>query len=125
MIATTDPSDMTPEERRAEVAAILAAGYMRLARRPRPPHSSLQDSAQVAATLDGKPLINWRGPPSALSVPETWGGTKLGCLALGAWGSSVALQVGVIGRRTELVLIPSGQGCMQVVSPHELPVGDV
>jgi len=30
MIATTDPSDMTPEERGAEVAAILAAGYMRL-----------------------------------------------------------------------------------------------
>ena len=50
------------------------------------------DSAQVAATLDGKPLISWRGPPSALSVPETWGGTKPGCLALGAWGSSVAFR---------------------------------
>ena len=36
MTATTTPSDMTPEERRAEVAAILAAGYLRLARRPRP-----------------------------------------------------------------------------------------
>jgi hypothetical protein len=46
MIATTDPSDMTPEERRAEVAAILAAGYLRLARCPRPPHSSLQDKAK-------------------------------------------------------------------------------
>jgi len=46
MIATTDPSDMTPEERRAELAAILAAGYLRLARRPRPPHSSLQDEAR-------------------------------------------------------------------------------
>jgi len=33
------------------------------------------------------------------------------------------LQVGVIGRRTELVLIPSGQGRMRTVSPHELPVG--
>ena len=48
MIATTDPSDMTPEERRAEVAAILAAGYMRLARRPRPLPSSLQDEAKDA-----------------------------------------------------------------------------
>lgn len=46
MIATTDPSDMTPEERRAEVAAILAAGYLRLARRPRPLPSSLQDEAE-------------------------------------------------------------------------------
>jgi len=32
-------------------------------------------------------------------------------------------MVGVIGRRTELVLIPSGHGCMQVVSPHERPLG--
>ena len=46
MIATTDPSDMTPEERRAEVAAIFAAGYLRLARRPRPLPSSLQDEAK-------------------------------------------------------------------------------
>jgi hypothetical protein len=46
MIAATDPSDMTPEERRAEVAAILAAGYMRLARRPRPLPSSPQDEAK-------------------------------------------------------------------------------
>jgi len=36
-----------------------------------------------------------------------------------------SLQVGVIGRRTELVLIPSGQGRMRIVSPHELTVGDV
>ena len=46
MIATTDPSDMTPEERRAELAAIFAAGYVRLARRPRPLPSSLQDEAK-------------------------------------------------------------------------------
>ena len=46
MIATTDPSDMTPEERRAEVAAILAAGYLRLARRPRPLPSGPQDEAK-------------------------------------------------------------------------------
>jgi len=35
------------------------------------------------------------------------------------------LQVGVIGRRTELVLTPSGRGRMRIVSPHELPVDDV
>jgi len=46
MIATTDPSKMTPEERRSEVAAILAAGYLRLARRPRPLPSSLQNEAK-------------------------------------------------------------------------------
>jgi hypothetical protein len=28
MIATTDPSDMTPEERRAVVAAIHAVGFL-------------------------------------------------------------------------------------------------
>jgi len=33
------------------------------------------------------------------------------------------LQVGVIGRRTELVLIPSGHGRMRIVSPHELTSG--
>jgi len=30
-------------------------------------------------------------------------------------------MVGIIGRRTELVLIPSGHGRMRIVSPHELP----
>ena len=37
----------------------------------------------------------------------------------------VPLQVGVIGRRAELVLIPSGQGRVRIVSPHELPAGAV
>ena len=37
--------------------------------------------------------------------------------------SVVPLQVGVIGRRTELVLIPSGHGHMRIVSPHELALG--
>ena len=30
-----------------------------------------------------------------------------------------------IGRCTELVLIPSGHGRMRIVSPHELPTGEV
>jgi len=37
----------------------------------------------------------------------------------------VPLQVGIIGRLTELVLIPTGPGRMRIVSPHELPIGDV
>ena len=37
----------------------------------------------------------------------------------------VPLQVGVIGRRTELVLISSGHGRLGVVSPHELALGEV
>jgi hypothetical protein len=35
------------------------------------------------------------------------------------------VEVGVIGRRTELLLIPSGQGRIRIVSPHELPVGEI
>ena len=35
------------------------------------------------------------------------------------------LQVGTIGHRTELVLIPFGQGRMRIVSPHELQAGEV
>jgi hypothetical protein len=38
---------------------------------------------------------------------------------------SSPLRVSVIGRRTELVLIPSGRGRMRIVSPHELPLGRV
>lgn len=46
--------------------------------------------------------------------------------ALSFDGRPVApLQVGVTGRRTELVLTPSGQGRMRVVSPHELTAGEV
>jgi hypothetical protein len=31
----------------------------------------------------------------------------------------------VIGRRTELVLVPSGKGRMRIVSPDELAVGEI
>jgi hypothetical protein len=34
-------------------------------------------------------------------------------------------QVGIVGRRAELVLIPSGRGRLRIVSPHTLPVDDV
>ena len=35
------------------------------------------------------------------------------------------LQVGVIGRLTEVVLIPTGRGRMRIISPHDLLVGDI
>lgn len=34
MLTTTDPADMTSEERRVQVAAIFAAGFLRLKCRP-------------------------------------------------------------------------------------------
>ena len=37
MLTATDPQDMTPDQRRSEVAAILAAGFLRLKCRPAPP----------------------------------------------------------------------------------------
>ncbi|MCX5676946.1 MAG: hypothetical protein NTX87_18305 [Planctomycetota bacterium] len=40
-------------------------------------------------------------------------------------GKVTPLQVGVIGRRTELVLIPSGHGRMRIVSPHEPQAGEI
>jgi len=35
------------------------------------------------------------------------------------------LKVGVIGWRTELVLIPSSRGRMRIVSPHQPTLGEV
>ena len=37
----------------------------------------------------------------------------------------VPLQMGVIGRLTQVVLIPAVPGCLRIVSPHEMPVGNV
>jgi hypothetical protein len=37
MLTATDPKDMMPDQRRGEVAAILAAGFLRLKCRPGPP----------------------------------------------------------------------------------------
>jgi hypothetical protein len=48
MITTADPSDMTPEERRAEVAAILAAGFLRLNCRPAQPPAPRDETHGVA-----------------------------------------------------------------------------
>jgi len=37
MLTATNPMDMTPEDRRREIAAILAAGFLRLRCRPAQP----------------------------------------------------------------------------------------
>jgi len=49
-----------------------------------------ESEAQVTVALDGKPIIDWRGPPSALSVGQGWALPKPGCLGL-AVKSSAAL----------------------------------
>jgi hypothetical protein len=44
MLTATDPKDMTPDQRRSEVAAILAAGFLRLkCRAAAPPDSPNAD----------------------------------------------------------------------------------
>jgi len=48
MLTATDPMDMTPEDRRREVAAVLAAGFLRLKCRPAQPPDP-PDSAKDAA----------------------------------------------------------------------------
>ena len=56
-----DPEEMTPEARQAEVAAILAAGYLRV-RRSRPFTEKELDSSDVPLPLcpegstDGEPI---------------------------------------------------------------------
>jgi len=59
MMTTTDPLTMTPEERRAEVAAIFAAGLMRVARRP----SSLPNPQDKAENTSLYPSS--QAPPQA------------------------------------------------------------
>jgi hypothetical protein len=53
MFTATDPMDTTPEERRSEVAAILAAGFLRLKCRPaappEPPEADMSSSGPPAA----------------------------------------------------------------------------
>ena len=47
------------------------------------------DQAEVVATLDGKPYIHWRGPQSALSGRDIWGGVRARSLGLGTRESTV------------------------------------
>jgi hypothetical protein len=53
-----DPEEMTPEDRLAEVVAILAAGYLRLRQSPSMPATDLESPPSTAKPLDcpGEPL---------------------------------------------------------------------
>jgi tetratricopeptide (TPR) repeat protein len=50
------------------------------------------DEAQIIAMLDGRPLVNWRGPQSALSLPRQWGSQNPRVVSLGTFNSTVVLQ---------------------------------
>jgi len=44
------------------------------------------DQASISATLDGKPLMRWAGPQSALALAKLWGLPNAKCLGLGVSG---------------------------------------
>ena len=48
-----------------------------------------QDEAEVVVTLNGRPYIKWKGPPSALSRAETWKLPDGRCPGLGSCDSTV------------------------------------
>jgi hypothetical protein len=48
------------------------------------------DQAEIVVTLDGKPLVHYQGPQSALTPMERLPNPK--CLAVGTWGSTVAFK---------------------------------
>jgi len=48
MLTATAPMDMTPEDRRREIAAILAAGFLRLNCRPAQPPAPRDETHGVA-----------------------------------------------------------------------------
>ena len=50
MIQLSDPHRMTPEEMRFEIAEVLAAGYLRLARRRLSECPEMADTAQDSAS---------------------------------------------------------------------------
>ena len=55
MLTATDPMDMTPEDRRNEIAAILAAGFLRLGGRPAQPPAAPDQAAGAAMSPPRKP----------------------------------------------------------------------
>jgi tetratricopeptide (TPR) repeat protein len=48
-----------------------------------------RDEAEVVVTMNGKPYIKWKGPPSALSRDETWKLPDGRCPGLGSCDSTV------------------------------------
>ena len=55
MLTATDPMDMTPEERRSEIAAILAAGFLRLGGRPPQPPAAPDQTTGAAMSPARRP----------------------------------------------------------------------
>jgi len=49
-----------------------------------------ESEARVTVVLDGKPIIDWRGPPSALSAGQDWRLPKPECLGLAVKSSGAA-----------------------------------
>jgi hypothetical protein len=66
-MTTTDPSEMTPEARCAEVASIFAGGYLRLASRPRALPSNAQDGAENAPDSPPNLALAQAGIPAGIS----------------------------------------------------------
>jgi len=60
MLTATDPMDMTPDQRRGEIAAILAAGFLRLKCRPTAPLAPPATAPDVAMSPPA---------PSAARIP--------------------------------------------------------
>ncbi|KPJ77904.1 MAG: hypothetical protein AMS14_00345 [Planctomycetes bacterium DG_20] len=50
------------------------------------------DQVQIRVTLDGKPLIAWQGPPSALSVSANWRLPYRGCFGVGTNDSTAVFR---------------------------------
>jgi hypothetical protein len=48
-----------------------------------------KDEAEIVTTLNGKPYVKWKGPPSALSRAEAWKLPDRRCPGLGSCDSSV------------------------------------
>ena len=44
-----------------------------------------EDEAEIVCQYDGKPLVQWRGDPSSLSVSKHWQLPRSGRVGLGAW----------------------------------------
>jgi hypothetical protein len=48
-------------------------------------------SAEINATLDGKPFVSWQGPVAALSLSDAWPAPTAPCVAVGCWWSTAKL----------------------------------
>jgi hypothetical protein len=50
------------------------------------------DQAEVLAALNGKPIVDWKGPQSALSALEEWGIPDRSHLGVGVWESEAVFR---------------------------------